>query len=141
MTQSKFWILATALLIAVSPALAQPGKQKHGQGGGGGGGPDVDVSVNVGIVFSDHERRAIYEHYGVSYGGTAKGLPPGQQKRLAKGKPMPPGIAKKHLPTSLDQRLGVPGSGTARVIIGNDVVLIQVSTGLVLDVIAGVIGH
>ena len=136
MTRTTFWILLAALLAA-SPAFAQPGKQKHGSGSGG----DVDISVNVGIVFSDHERRAIYEHYGVSYGGTAKGLPPGQQKRLAKGKPLPPGIAKKHLPTSLDHRLGAPRPGTARVIIGNDVVLIQVSTGLVLDVIASVIGH
>lgn len=137
MTRSTPWILLAALLIAASPALAQPGKQKQGRSGGG----DVDVSVNVGIVFSEQERRAVYDHYGVAYGGTAKGLPPGQQKRLAKGKPLPPGIAKKYLPASLDDRMGAPRPGTARVIIGNDVVLIQVSTGFVLDVIAGVIGH
>ena len=137
MTRSTPWILLAALLIAASPALAQPGKQKQGRGGGG----DVDVSVSVGIVFSEQERRAVYDHYGVAYGGTAKGLPPGQQKRLAKGKPLPPGIAKKYLPASLDDRMGAPRPGTARVIIGNDVVLIQVSTGFVLDVIAGVIGH
>ena len=139
MTRSTLSILVAALLVAASPALAQPGKQKQGRGGGGGG--DVDVSVSVGIVFSEQDRRAIYEHYGVAYGGTAKGLPPGQQKRLAKGKPLPPGIAKKYLPATLDSRLSAPHPGTARIIIGNDVVMIQVSTGLVLDVIAGVIGH
>ena len=125
MTRSTLSILVAALLVAASPALAQPGKQKQGRGGGGGG--DVDVSVSVGIVFSEQDRRAVYEHYGVAYGGTAKGLPPG--------------IAKKYLPATLDSRLSAPHPGTARIIIGNDVVMIQVSTGLVLDVIAGVIGH
>ena len=52
-------------------------------------------------------------------------LPPGLQKQLAKGGSLPPGLAKRSLPDDLDTRLGDPSPGTERVIVDNDVALIE----------------
>jgi Ni/Co efflux regulator RcnB len=63
-------------------------------------------------------------------------LPPGIRKNLARGKPLPPGIAKKMLPTPYLSRLPVyPGYEWGMV--GSDLVLIQAASGLIADVLAG----
>lgn len=69
--------------------------------------------------------------------GLAKrdGLPPG----LAKRESLPPGLAKRSLPDDLETRLGPPPDGTERVIVDNDVLLIEKGTEILLDVITDVI--
>ena len=59
------------------------------------------------------------------------GLPPG----LAKRKRLPPGLAKRDLPPELNDVLPSPSQGTERVVIDNNVVLIQKATGIVLDIL------
>ena len=69
------------------------------------------------------------------------GLPPGLAKRkhlppgLAKRKRLPPGLAKRSLPNDLNDILPMPARGTERVIIDNNVVLIQKATSIVLDIL------
>ncbi len=60
-----------------------------------------------------------------------QGLPPG----LAKRERLPPGLDKRKLPRDLERTLPPAQKGTERVIIDNDVVLVQKATGVVLDIL------
>jgi hypothetical protein len=62
-------------------------------------------------------------------------LPPGMQKRVEKRGTLPPGIAKKALPSDLNRLLPRPAYGTERIIIDTDVLLVQIGTGLVIDIL------
>ena len=65
-------------------------------------------------------------------------LPPGLQKQLDRNGRLPPGLDRKALPEELEDRLP-KRTDTERVIVDNDVVLIQKGTDLVLDVIRDVV--
>jgi len=67
--------------------------------------------------------------------GKNKGLPPGIAKNLQRGKPLPPGIAKRDLPPGLDSSLPESHHGYERIIVGNDVVLVEIDTGEIADII------
>lgn len=88
--------------------------------------------VDTDITFNDARRLA------VNYGFTGyKPLPPGIAKNLARGKPLPPGIAKKSVPgTMLNQLPYYPGYEWQAV--GQDLVLVALSTAIVTSVINGV---
>jgi hypothetical protein len=94
----------------------------------------ADVSVSVG--FSVTERRIVTEYF-TAHAYDARALPPGIAKNLARGKPLPPGIAKRQLPAALATRLPRrPGLEIS--IVGDRVVLLEAS-GLVVDILAGVL--
>ncbi|SRR5690554_1412251 len=61
-------------------------------------------------------------------------LPPGIRKNLARGKPIPPGIAKKMVPSSLLGRLPRHPGYEWRVA-GTDLILISVATAVVADIL------
>ena len=65
-------------------------------------------------------------------------LPPGLQKHLEKHGKLPPGLEKRNLPPDLEGKLP-KRKGQDRVIVGNDVVLIERATGLVLDILKHVL--
>jgi hypothetical protein len=67
-----------------------------------------------------------------------EGLPPGIRKNLARGKPLPPGIARKVAPQGLQSGLGLP-SGYELVEVGLDVLLVEVATSVIHDVLRDVI--
>lgn len=77
-------------------------------------------------------------------GKTKGGLPPGLAKKdslppgLAKRAALPPGLAKRDLPADLEKRLP-RRSTTERVIVDDDVILIEKGTEIVLDVIRDVV--
>jgi len=81
---------------------------------------------------------ATARHLAVNYGLTGyKSLPPGIAKNLARGKPLPPGIAKKAVPASMLGELPYyPGYEWK--IVGDDLVLIALSTAVVTAIINGV---
>lgn len=54
---------------------------------------------------------------------------------LARGKPLPPGIAKRFLPNDLLNRLPVY-PGYEYLAVGKDVVLVNSTTGIVSDILA-----
>ncbi len=88
--------------------------------------------VESDISFSGARRLAM-DHGLTGY----RALPPGIAKNLARGKPLPPGIAKKAVPGSmLGQLPYYPGYEWQ--IVGNDLVLIALSTAVVTAIINGV---
>ncbi|KDD46362.1 hypothetical protein L532_1315 [Bordetella bronchiseptica OSU095] len=148
----------TAVLVCVlslalaAPAWAAPpegkgnsgqgnsGKSNNGNGNGNGKGNsgnsgkrsgDGGVSIELrhaGITISTARG------YAVEYGVTGYGsLPPGIRKNLARGKPLPPGIAKKALPPSMLARLPVYPGYEWRVA-GSDLVLVALAGAVVADV-------
>lgn len=107
-------------------------------------------------VFSATEKAIIEEYFGVKTDADKKDkkhkhkglppglakkdkLPPGLQKQLEKNGRLPPGLAKNELPASLQNKLYPPKKGTRRYVVGNDVVLIDTATDVILDIIRGVI--
>lgn len=88
--------------------------------------------VDSDISFS--RARSLAVNYGlVGY----QALPPGIAKNVLRGKPLPPGIAKKTLPASMLNALPYyPGYEWRAV--GDDLVLIALSTAIVTAVINGV---
>ena len=77
--------------------------------------------------------------------GKSKQTPPGLARRhqlppgLAKRKTLPPGLEKRRLPTNLEAQLPPPPAGVERVLIGDDIVLIQRGTNLLLDVLENIL--
>lgn len=141
--------LATALLLA-SPLLPAEPKNKDKDNKGGQGQKSsqqqpkqqsVETSLTDTLykavtggsftVDNDAVRTVLADN--PSYWVPAKPLPPGMQKKLAKGQPLPPGIAKK-----LDNRLvqQLPQyQGYEWQQVGTDLVLVALSSGVVEDVL------
>ena len=67
--------------------------------------------------------------------GKNKDLPPGIAKNLQRGKPLPPGIAKRDLPSGLESSLPAKHDGYETIIVGDDVVLVEIDTGKIADII------
>jgi Ni/Co efflux regulator RcnB len=89
-------------------------------------------------------------HGGRDYGGGNRGkghgrkggrgaLPPGIAKNLARGKPLPPGIAMQMLPDELTVELPPPPRGYARIIVDGKVVLIDLATRVVHDILSDIV--
>lgn len=129
-------ITFTATLVAPLPASATPpegkGKppkaQAHGKPptvhkqqpgpakGSGPAGAQTLISASIGF---DTARRIALDHRYTGYSS----LPPGVRKNLARGKPLPPGIAKKAVPGPMLARL--PSySGYEWRVYGTDLVLV-----------------
>lgn len=155
-----------SLTFATAPVMANPGNGNggggHGNSGGQGNGGNHGNSGNHGngnsgthgskhntdnpgksnkSVSDDVDARVSFDHarhLAVNYGLTGyESLPPGIAKNLARGKPLPTGIAKKTVPASmLDQLPSYPGYEWR--VVGDDLVLIALSTAVVTTIINGV---
>lgn len=110
----------------------------------------VRAEVGVSVEFSNDEIRVIsawYRDRGLDERegsnrkgrGRSRGLPPGIAKNLARGKPLPPGIAKQSLPSALVRELPPPAPGYERVIIDGRVVLVDVATQVIHDILSDAI--
>ncbi|UCH72820.1 MAG: hypothetical protein JSU82_10605 [Rhodospirillales bacterium] len=64
-----------------------------------------------------------------------QGMPPG----LAKQGKLPPGIAKRRLPADLVAQLPPPPRGFERVIVDNDILLVDIATQVVHDALTDVL--
>lgn len=107
----------------------------------------ASAEIGVSVVFTDDEIRIIgawySEHGSSSHKGNGKhkdkGLPPGIAKNVQRGKPLPPGIAKQHLPDGLIRTLPAPPKGYERVIVDGKVLLVEIATQVIHDVLMDVI--
>lgn len=68
-------------------------------------------------------------------------LPPGLERQLVRKGTLPPGISKRALPPGLASRLGPIPAGAERVIVGGDVALIDIATGVILDILKDVLSN
>ena len=89
------------------------------------GGVNLTVQQTIRTYYADKPKKA-------------RGLPPGQARKYARGKRLPPGIAKQALPPDLERRLQVQ-PGYQYVAVDSDVLLIAVSTGIVVDILMDVL--
>jgi hypothetical protein len=148
----KLTVLAVFLTLALAAGTATAKGKPERSGSHGGRTTESRSDVLVDVAFSEVERHLIEDFFGRKAvypssggGGGGGGLPPGLAKRdqlppgLAKRDQLPPGLAKRALPDDLSRRLGAPRAGTERVIVGNDVLLVQAATGLVLDILYNVV--
>ncbi len=67
-------------------------------------------------------------------------LPPGLQMQLEKNGKLPPGLEKRDLPGDLNENLPRREGRFRRILVDNDVALIDEEQGIVLDIIEGVVG-
>lgn len=146
----RFNTLTLAVVLSLSfisaPVMANPGNGNHGGNHGNSGNhghaehgnqgkaDKKNVSDDVSVRLSYDRARSLAVNYGLT---GYDSLPPGIDKNLARGKPLPPGIAKKMVPASmLGQLPSYPGYEWR--IAGDDLVLIALSTAIVTAVINGV---
>jgi len=66
-----------------------------------------------------------------------QGLPPGIQRNLARGKALPPGIARKRLPPQINSVLPVI-AGHEWQVVGQDLLLVEMGTLLVVEILDSV---
>lgn len=100
----------------------------------------------VDIHFSTEEAqiiRAYYEHHNAKpKPGGKKGrgaLPPGIAKNLGRGKALPPGIAKQVLPNELISRLPPAPRGYERIIVDGKILLVEIATQVIHDVLTDIV--
>ena len=111
-----------------------PSDQGRGQGRGNGGGASGQGRGGP-QGFGSNDSVVIRNWQAANPGWSPRPLPPGQMRQLARGKPLPPGIARQALPPGLVSQLPVyPGHSYAMV--GTSVVLLGAG-GVVVDIIAG----
>ena len=99
---------------------------------------DLEVSVR----FSSKEISVIHDFYRENDGGSKKrnkALPPGIAKNLARGKPLPPGIAKRALPNDLLVQLPPVADGYERIAVAGKILLVDIATQVVHDILVDVI--
>jgi hypothetical protein len=107
--------------------------------------PAVAGELRVDVHFSSHEASIIRDFYADSHvkdshgKKSAKALPPGIAKNLRRGKPLPPGIAKQALPTDLLGRLPPPADGYERIMVSGKVLLVDIATQVIHDVLSDII--
>ena len=107
------------------------------------------AEVGEDVVFSQTEIAIIHTWYrdnGSSEGkrdgkSKRKGLPPGIAKKLARGKPLPPGIAKQYLPEGLRYALPAPPHGYDRIIVDGKIVLVEIATRVIHDILVDAVLH
>ena len=136
--------LVLASLLAL-PALAAPPEGKGNKGNKGKDshgyhdtGTSVQVDANIGslgsISISAGDARRLAERHGyVGYSA----LPPGIRKSLPAGRPFPPGIAKKMVPGPMLRELPVYPGREWR-IAGDDLILVSLGDGLVVEVMGDI---
>lgn len=106
-----------------------------------------EILEQVGVLNDDDYAYRDYsyaydEPKGLPPGLAKKGkIPPGIAKQIAEGKRIPYGTVVYRDPDLLLNRLGQPHPGTYRAIIGNDYVLLERGTDIVIDVIRDVVGR
>ncbi len=131
-----FMVMASLLLVGCS-SVSGTTTTVHTQTSNAAGTQVAGVEV----VFSEDEIRIIrayYETHSHSHGKAKHGhkrLPPGIAKKLARGKPLPPGIAKRALPEALVVELPPAPRGYDRIVVAGKILLIEVATQVVHDVL------
>lgn len=140
--------VALGMTVTVKPAFADDEKHEKNKGrdqdrGRQSAAPGVRVDVNVRI--GEPDRVVIRDYYvtetrsGHCPPGLAKKnngcMPPGQAKKWRQGERLPREVVFHELPPPLAVRLTVPPPGYRYVRVANDILMIAIGSGLVVDAI------
>lgn len=129
----KIALAALTVALLAAPVAADPGgKNRHDDERQSSAGADLGRAV-----ISAAERALIQDYYQQHPVSSVDDLPPGIRKKLARGKPLPPGIAKK-FPGELSGRMP-PRPGYGYRVVGADVLLVEVATGVIVDLLKDVL--
>jgi len=133
-------LLASGWVMADPPNSKGNGQDKH-QGTHSDGGYSEsrgDGDAVLSFSFGGSERTEVQNYYrqnlppGLAKQGKA---PPGHAKRMARGMGWPPGVAYEPLPLSLEHQLRPLQEGYARFIVGDDVVIVDMNSRMIMDVV------
>ena len=149
-------VLLAIPLILGAPALVDAAGKNKNKGKGGpvptqsqgkkGQSGDVSTGALLATIISateraligDFVRKAKKSKSGLPPGLAGRPLPPGLQKHIDRTGQLPPGLQKRALPSDL-RRLLPRRAGQDFRVVGNDIVLIETATNLILDVMQGVL--
>jgi hypothetical protein len=139
-----------ALLLSILAACSAA----FGQGRGrrqGGGGNSVQPASSASGGFGRDEARIIIDwfHDANNLNGLPPGLakrdelPPGLQRQLVRNGKLPPGLEQKiqPLPPVLVAKLPPLPDNRTRVIIGGNVILLDKTTSVIVDILVGIFAH
>ncbi len=140
-------------LVLGAPALVDAAHKHKGKGKGGptpthtqGRSDDISngdllatiISATERALIGDYVQKAKASSQGLPPGLANRPLPPGLQKHIDRTGRLPPGLEKRRLPGDLRGLLPRRTGQDFRVV-GNDIVLIETATDLILDVMQGVL--
>ena len=150
-------ILVLAPAFAAQPTWAGGGKgekdeqkrnheNQNSEKGDGDKRSSRDAStVSRGEYFGDQHRAIVQNYYHEQFrtgrcppGLAKKGngcMPPGQAKKWAVGRPLPRDVIFYDVPQALVVQIGSPPAGYRYARVANDILLIMVGTGMVIDAI------
>ncbi len=146
----KLILFVFAVILAVPPVAEALGQSRSTQ-------PGEDLARDYfENLFTPKDKQIILEYYGLLQGeGPDKSqrgdksmppglekrdqLPPGLQKYFQDHGTLPPGLAKRNLPQDLEQRLSPLNPDYERVIVDNDVLLIETATKVIIDILTNVV--
>ena len=133
--------LVLALTVTSGSAFADKGKGNHKYRTQSDVGIELEADIHFGkAVFTVKEQRIVREYFRTEQADLPRGLakrkslPPGLQKQLHKTGHLPPGLEKHRMPSDLEARLPKYHGPYERTIVGNDLILLDPKTGLILDV-------
>lgn len=123
--------LGLAVALTAPAALADSGRNRlHG------GALILRVASDIGFSATD---RQIVSNFFLRNTGYYSSLPPGLRRQLVTKGRLPPGIARKALPPGLAGALPPAPQGYQRMIVGPDVLLVEIATGIIFDIIRDVV--
>jgi hypothetical protein len=125
-------IVTAFFCICLATMSADSGKGK-GKGKGHQGKPGESSAAVVNVRFGTNDVHVIQQYYGAH----RTNLPPGLQKKLARGKPLPPGWQKKlqPFPSDINVRLSPACGYCGRGVIDGYGVIYDKKTAVILDVV------
>lgn len=147
-------ILLAAIFFSSSALADKPSSSGSGKHGKKGGHPEEQHDDNYrqssgSYRFNDDSRQLIGSYYGeqARAGKCPPGLakkhngcmPPGQAKKWAKGRPLPPDLRYNDLPYDLLRRLPPPPPQHRYVQVAGDILLIAIGTSMVMDAVEDIL--
>lgn len=130
-------VLVCLLIAGLAAGATAAADQGRGRGRGDDRGASVtapNAPAQVNVVFSPKDLTIIRTHYGNRF----KSLPPGLQKKLARGGSLPPGWEKKMeaFPASLIRDLPVLGENRRYGIYDGHAVIYNPISHAILDIVS-----
>lgn len=152
--RNKLFIMATAIFTLQSSNIVLNVSEAHAKKQS----QSTESLLIASSLFTEKEKQLIEDFFDILRGdqkeeskkgkpkskkglppGLAKkdSLPPGLAKQLEKNGTLPPGLAKRDLPYDLQRKLPNRKSIFERIIVGDDILLIERGTEIILDILRG----